>query len=98
MRIGAVAVDVSLPEIAKVGDGLIGPGVARLPACAGGEKGELVVRRLRHRVDAGPVLAQYLHRRRGRRAESVIGAGKGDVEFGVVVAARAEIGIDAAQL
>ena len=56
----------------------------------------MILRRLRKRVDARPILREHLHRRRGGGAEIIIGAGEGDVELGLI-ATRAEIDVDTPQ-
>ena len=91
----AVAVHVALTEVAKISDGLIGPGVGRLPGRTRGQKGQLILRRLWNSVDACPVLAEHLHRRCRRGTKIIVGTGEGDVKFGLI-AARAEISVDAA--
>ena len=47
LRVRAVAVDVRLVEIAEIGIRLVRPRIARLPARARGQEGELILRRLR---------------------------------------------------
>ena len=88
---------MALLEIAIIDVGLIGQRIARLPARACGQEGKLILRRLRDRIDARPILLEQLHRRRGRRAETVRRAGKSDMVFGLI-AAGAEIGVEPSQL
>ena len=95
-RIGTVAVDMALPKAAIIEIGLERERIGGLPAAAAGQKRELVLGGLRDRIDARPVLAEHLDRRRGGGAESVIRAGEGHVEFGLI-AAGAEVGVNAAQ-
>src|SRR5580704_12706840 len=88
---------MALPESTIVDNLLKRQGIARSPTRVRRQKGEPILRRLRQRVDARPVLAEHLHRRRSGRAEIVGGAGEGDMEFGLI-AAPAKVGIDASQL
>src|SRR6516225_8604443 len=88
---------MGLLKTAKIGERLIGPGIARLPACTRGQECELVLGRLRDGVDTRPILGQHLTRSCGRSAEIIVRTGKGDVKFGVVIAARAEVSIHAPQ-
>src|SRR6516162_4230235 len=83
-------------KTAIVGDGLISPRVARLPACAGSQKRELILRCLWHGIDACPALTEHLQGGRCSGAEVIVGTCERDVKFGLL-AARAEIGIHAAQ-
>ena len=96
LRVRAVAVDVGLVEIAEISIRLVGPGIARLPARACGQEGELVLSGLRNGIDARPILGEKLYRGRGGGAEIIIGAGEGDVELGLI-AAGAEIDVDTPQ-
>ena len=82
--------------ITKIGDGLIGPRVARPPGRARRQKRKLVLCCLRVSVDARPVLAEHLHWRRGGVAEEIICTSEIHVKFGLV-AARPKIGVHPTQ-
>ena len=96
LRVGPVAIDVALPETAVVGVSLERKSIDRIPAGARSEKGQLILRRLRKRVGACPVPVEQLDRGCGGGAKVVGRAGECDVELGLI-AARAEVGVDAAQ-
>ena len=87
---------MALPKAAIIEIGLERKGIGGLPAAATGQKSQLVLGRLRDRIDARPVLAEHLDRCRGGGAETVIRTGKGQVEFGLI-ALDAEVAVNAAQ-
>ena len=96
LRIRWVAVDVRLAKVAKIGNCLIGPRVARPPGRSRRQERNLILRRLRQRVRARPILREHLHRGGRVRAEAVVCPREAEVKFGLV-AACAEIGKDAPQ-
>src|ERR1700730_13146081 len=87
---------MALPKAPVIEIGLEGERIGRLPAAATRQKSQLVLGRLRERIDAGPVLAEHLDRRRGGGAESVIRTGESQVEFGLITP-DAEVAVNAAQ-
>src|ERR1700731_1950717 len=87
---------MALPKAAVIEIGLEGERIGRLPAAATRQKLHQILGRLRERIDAGPVLAEHLDRRRGGGAESVIRTGESQVEFGLITP-DAEVAVNAAQ-
>ena len=88
---------MGLTIIAIIGDCLIGQRVARPPGRTRRQEGKLILRRLRQRVRARPILREHLHGGGRVRAEVVVCRREVKVKFGLVTAC-AEIGIEAPQL
>ena len=96
-NVGAVAVNVLLPEAAVIEIALEGPGVREIMGQGRVDEGKLKLCALRPRIDARPILIEQLDRRCRDVAQDVTGAGEIDMEFGVV-AAGADVHIHAVDM